>query len=143
MQVCLDVIIFGKFLASEKWAFYKLFSYPKLTLIGSNNLRPAARDRGFIYLADDGHGEQNFSKSQFSRRQWCFRTAIFLQHQMSLILKNFNLEIISETGYIYEKIISISRSGLLKSCARFIIKRSEIRKKQHNMTLKVSTSSVE
>ena len=29
-------------------------------------------------------------------------------------------------------IISISRSGLLKSCARFIIERSEIRKKQHD-----------
>ena len=31
-----------------------------------------------------------------------------------------------------EMIISISRSGLLKSCARFIIERSEIRKKQHD-----------
>ena len=71
--------------------------------IGSNYLRPAACDRGFIYLADDGHGEQNFSKSQFSRGQWSFRTTIFLQHQMSLILKNFYLEIISETGYICEK----------------------------------------
>ena len=29
-------------------------------------------------------------------------------------------------------VISISRSGLLKSCARFIIERSEIRKKQHD-----------
>ena len=31
-----------------------------------------------------------------------------------------------------EMIISISRSGLLKSCARFIIERSEIRKKPHD-----------
>ena len=28
-------------------------------------------------------------------------------------------------------VISISRNGLLKACARFIIERSEIRKKQH------------
>ena len=28
-------------------------------------------------------------------------------------------------------IVSILRSGLLKSCARFFIERSEIRKKQH------------
>ena len=31
-----------------------------------------------------------------------------------------------------EIVISISRSGLLNSCARFIIERSEIRKKQHD-----------
>ena len=31
-----------------------------------------------------------------------------------------------------EIVISISRSGLLKSCGRFIIERSEIRKKQHD-----------
>ena len=30
------------------------------------------------------------------------------------------------------KVISISRNGLLKSCARFVIERSEIRKKQHD-----------
>ena len=30
------------------------------------------------------------------------------------------------------KVISISRNGHLKSCARFIIERSEIRKKQHD-----------
>ena len=30
-----------------------------------------------------------------------------------------------------EIVISISRNGHLKSCARFIIERSEIRKKQH------------
>ena len=36
----------------------------------------------------------------------------------------------------------ISRSGLLKSCARFMIERSEISKRS-NMTLNVSTSSVE
>ena len=30
-----------------------------------------------------------------------------------------------------EIVISISRNGLLKACARFIIERSEIRKKQH------------
>ena len=30
-----------------------------------------------------------------------------------------------------EIVISISRNGLLKSCARFVIERSEIRKKQH------------
>ena len=29
-------------------------------------------------------------------------------------------------------VISISRNGLLKSCARFVIERSEIRKKQHD-----------
>ena len=29
-------------------------------------------------------------------------------------------------------IISMSRSGLLKSCPKFIIERSEIRKKQHD-----------
>ena len=29
-------------------------------------------------------------------------------------------------------VISISRNALLKSCARFIIERSEIRKKQHD-----------
>ena len=29
-------------------------------------------------------------------------------------------------------VVSISRSGLLKSCARFVIERSEIRKKQHD-----------
>ena len=28
-------------------------------------------------------------------------------------------------------VISISRNGLLKTCARFIIERSEIRKKEH------------
>ena len=33
---------------------------------------------------------------------------------------------------VAEIVISISRSGLLKSCARFIIERSEIRKKQHD-----------
>ena len=32
----------------------------------------------------------------------------------------------------YQVVISISRSGLLKSCARFIIERSEIRKKQYD-----------
>ena len=31
-----------------------------------------------------------------------------------------------------EIVISISRNGLLKSCARFVIQRSEIRKKQHD-----------
>ena len=31
-----------------------------------------------------------------------------------------------------ETVISISRNGLLKSCARFVIERSEIRKKQHD-----------
>ena len=31
-----------------------------------------------------------------------------------------------------EIVISISRNGLLKSCARFVIERSEIRKKQHD-----------
>ena len=31
-----------------------------------------------------------------------------------------------------ELVISISRNGLLKSCARFVIERSEIRKKQHD-----------
>ena len=30
-----------------------------------------------------------------------------------------------------EIVISISRNGLLKACARFIIERSEIRKEQH------------
>ena len=39
-----------------------------------------------------------------------------------LIFRIFRLEIV----------ISISRSGLLKSYARFIIERSEIRKKQHD-----------
>ena len=33
---------------------------------------------------------------------------------------------------IIEIVISISRNGLLKSCARFVIERSEIRKKQHD-----------
>ena len=32
----------------------------------------------------------------------------------------------------YPVVISISRNGLLKSCARFVIERSEIRKKQHD-----------
>ena len=31
-----------------------------------------------------------------------------------------------------EIVISISRNGLLKSCARFVIERSEIRKKQND-----------
>ena len=31
-----------------------------------------------------------------------------------------------------ETVISISRNGLLKSCARFVIERSEIRKKLHD-----------
>ena len=33
--------------------------------------------------------------------------------------------------YRVKIVISISRNGLLKACARFIIERSEIRKKQH------------
>ena len=32
---------------------------------------------------------------------------------------------------LIEIVISISRNGLLKACARFIIEQSEIRKKQH------------
>ena len=39
---------------------------------------------------------------------------------------------IQKAQYKQKMIISISRSGLLKSCARFIIERSEIRKKQHD-----------
>ena len=35
-------------------------------------------------------------------------------------------------GEAEETVISISRNGLLKSCARFVIERSEIRKKQHD-----------
>ena len=34
--------------------------------------------------------------------------------------------------YLLEIVISISRNALLKSCARFIIERSERRKKQHD-----------
>ena len=42
---------------------------------------------------------------------------------------------LSTTLYIQNNqkiVISISRNGLLKSCARFVIERSEIRKKQHD-----------
>ena len=39
---------------------------------------------------------------------------------------------IQKAQYKQKMIISILRSGLLKSCARFIIERSEIRKKQHD-----------
>ena len=43
---------------------------------------------------------------------------------------------ILEEGKMYDRkevtVISISRNGLLKSCARFVIERSEIRKKQHD-----------
>ena len=45
------------------------------------------------------------------------------------------------TGKIMLIVISISRNGHLKSCARFIIEPSEIRKKQHNF--KMSILSVE
>ena len=34
--------------------------------------------------------------------------------------------------YCREIVISISSNGLLKSCARFVIEQSEIRKKQHD-----------
>ena len=35
-------------------------------------------------------------------------------------------------AYNLEIVISISRNGLLKACARFVIERSEIRNKQHD-----------
>ena len=47
------------------------------------------------------------------------------------ISQNF-LAVLGFASKCLEMIISISRSGLLKSCARFIIERSEIRKKQHD-----------
>ena len=44
-----------------------------------------------------------------------------------ILLTTFCIEIFRES-----LVISISRSGLLKSCARFIIEQSEIRKKEHD-----------
>ena len=41
-------------------------------------------------------------------------------------------EKINECWFDKEIVISISRNGHLKSCARFIIERSEIRKQQHD-----------
>ena len=50
-----------------------------------------------------------------------------------LLSKNSNL--LNDLEFFIQQtitVISISRNGLLKSCARFVIERSEIRKKQHD-----------
>ena len=56
---------------------------------------------------------------------------IVFQDGESLSISCKNKNIIKENIFnrVHEMIVSILRSGLLKSCARFFIERSEIRKK--------------
>ena len=49
-------------------------------------------------------------------------------NNQSKMIELFSANVMSSKGLV----ISISRNGLLKSCARFVIERSEIRKKEHD-----------